>query len=318
MKDFLYKIIFGVLLAFMQTTLYAQSESGNPEQDTIIAEVKQPVNTTLPYSTISPYDIRVTYDKTTHIIFPAAIRYVDLGSENIVAGKAEDAQNVLRVKAAVRGFSEETNFSVITDEGRFYNFNVRFSEYPETLTIDFLREANTAQENTSVQNTQDVALLKELGNDPPYVAQVMMEAIYAQNKRFIRHIGAESFGIQVLLKGIYTQNGKLNFHIQINNSTNIPFVIDFISFKIVDKKVAKRTVIQERIIHPLREYLKLEQVAGNTTERNIYLLDQITIPDDKLLLIEIFEKNGGRHQTLKIENSDLVRARLIKKLHLKL
>ncbi len=58
---------------------------------------------------VLPYGLSVTYDKTTHLIFPAQIRYVDLGSNNIIAGKADDADNVLRVKAAVRDFETETN-----------------------------------------------------------------------------------------------------------------------------------------------------------------------------------------------------------------
>ncbi|MDA4747975.1 conjugative transposon protein TraN, partial [Enterobacter hormaechei] len=49
---------------------------------------------------------------TTHVIFPSSIRYVDLGSDLLVANKAETIGNVLRVKSAVRDFEEETNFSV--------------------------------------------------------------------------------------------------------------------------------------------------------------------------------------------------------------
>lgn len=81
--------------------------------------------TSLDLGTIPPYHMQVTYDKTSHLIFPSAIRYVDLGSEYLIASKAEDAENVLRVKASVKTFEEETNFSVITDDGRFYNFNVQ-------------------------------------------------------------------------------------------------------------------------------------------------------------------------------------------------
>jgi hypothetical protein len=55
---------------------------------------------------ISPYGLEVTYNKTTHILFPASIRYVDLGSDKIIAGVAGDAENVLRVKAAVENFPE--------------------------------------------------------------------------------------------------------------------------------------------------------------------------------------------------------------------
>lgn len=72
---------------------------------------------------IPPYGLEVTYDKTTHIIFPAAVRYVDLGSPNLIAGKADGSENVIRVKATVKNFRDETNMSVITESGSFYTFS---------------------------------------------------------------------------------------------------------------------------------------------------------------------------------------------------
>ena len=65
-------------------------------------------------------------------------------------------------------------------------------------------------------------------------------------------------------------------------------------------------------------YKPVGEIAGNTTGRNVFLLDQFTISDDKFLIIEIFEKNGGRHQILQVENSDLVHAKLINDMHLKI
>ena len=72
-----------------------------------------------PEQVIEPYQVEVTFAKTVHILFPAAVKYVDLGSTDLVAGKADGAENVLRVKSAVRGFPGETNFSVITSDGVF-------------------------------------------------------------------------------------------------------------------------------------------------------------------------------------------------------
>ena len=145
-----------------------------------------------------------------------------------------------------------------------------------------------------------------------------METIYKKDKRIVKHIGAKSFGIQFILKGIYIHNGKYYFHTELRNKSNVPFNIDFINFKVVDKKVAKRTVVQERPMIPLRTYKPLEDsINGQSTEQNVFLLDQFTIADDKVLLIEIFEKNGGRHQTLQVENSDLIKARVINDMHLK-
>ncbi|SJN49964.1 conjugative transposon protein TraN [Sphingobacterium sp. JB170] len=261
---------------------------------------------------IEPYKMEVTYDKTSHLIFPTAIRYVDLGSEYLIAGKAEDAENVLRVKATVRDFETETNFSVITNDGRFYSFNVYYSGYPDALSYDLL----TMQKAVDKVNGNDV-LFEELGNNSPSLAGLLLETIYKKDKRIVKHIGAKSFGIQFILKGIYIHNGKYYFHTEIRNHTNVPFEIDFVNFKVVDKKVAKRTVVQERPMIPLRTYKPLDGISGKTTEKNVFLLDQFTISDDKVLLIEIFEKNGGRHQTLQAENSDLIKARLISDMHLK-
>ena len=270
------------------------------------------IRTPLALGKIEPYRMEVTYDKTSHLIFPTAIRYVDLGSEYLIAGKAEDAENVLRVKASVRDFEPETNFSVITNDGRFYSFNVYYSSYPEAMSYDLL----TMQKAVDKANGNDV-LFEELGNNSPSLAGLLLETIYKKDKRIVKHIGAKSFGIQFILKGIYIHNGKYYFHTELRNRTNVPFEIDFINFKVVDKKVAKRTVVQERPLTPLRTYKPLDGISGKSTEQNVFLLDQFTIADDKVLLIEIFEKNGGRHQTLQVENSDLIKARLIDDMHLK-
>ncbi|SFO36598.1 Bacteroides conjugative transposon TraN protein [Paenimyroides ummariense] len=262
---------------------------------------------------IESYLLDVTYDKTSHLIFPSAIRYVDLGSEYLIAGKADEADNVLRIKATVRDFEDETNFSVITNDGRFYSFNAYYSSYPDILSYDLL----TMQKQLEKENLNDV-LFEELGETPPYLTDLLLEAIHNDNKRIVKHLGSKSFGISFTLKGIYIHNGKYYFHTEVKNSSNVPFEIDYVNFKIIDKKVAKRTVVQQQSIIPLRTYKPLIEIKGNSTEQNVYLLDRFTTSSDKMLLIEIFEKNGARNQTIQIQNSDLIKARVVSDMHLKI
>ena len=47
----------------------------------VMAQARQ--SETLALGTIPAYRIEVTYDKTSHVIFPSGIRYVDLGSDYI-------------------------------------------------------------------------------------------------------------------------------------------------------------------------------------------------------------------------------------------
>lgn len=265
---------------------------------------------------VPPYGLEVTYDKTTHIIFPSAVRYVDLGSPNLVAGKADGAENVIRVKAVVKNFRDETNMSVITESGSFYTFNVKYADEPLLLNIEMKDFIHDGSKVNRPNNALDI-YLKELGSESPKLVQLINKSIHKENKRHVKHIGSKAFGIQYLLRGIYTHNGLLYFHTQIRNQSNVPFEVDFITFKIVDKKVMKRTAIQEQIIFPLRAHNYATVVAGNKDERTVFTFDKFTIPADKVLVVELNEKSGGRHQSFTVESEDIVRAKVINELKVK-
>ena len=259
---------------------------------------------------IPPYGLEVTFDKTVHIIFPAAVRYVDLGSTKIIAGKAEGAENVIRIKAAVRNFEDETNFSVITDDGNFYSFNVRYVQEPEKLNIEMKELVTKAAPGKTQTGAGDV-YLKELGKEPPAAVNLIMNNIYKKDKSDIKNISSKKYGVEFSIKGIYTNNGMLYFHSQIKNITNIPFDIDFITFKIVDRRVTKRTAVQEQVLTPLRVLNNNQTIRGKSVARSVFTLEKFTIADNKMLVIQIFEKNGGRHQSVIITNKNIVKAKVI-------
>ena len=265
---------------------------------------------------IPPHGLEVTYDKTVHIIFPAEVRYVDLGSPDLIAGKADGAENVIRVKATVRNFPNETNMSVITEDGSFYTFNVKYAAEPLLLNVEMCDFIHDGESVNRPNNAQEI-YLKELGSESPMLVRLIMKSIHKQNKREVKHIGSKRFGIQYLLKGIYVHNDLLYFYTEIKNQSNVPFDVDYITFKIVDKKVMKRTAIQEQVIFPLRAYDYVTTVAGKKDGRTVFVLDKFTIPSDKVLVVEMHEKSGGRHQTFTVESEDIVRARVINELKVK-
>lgn len=265
---------------------------------------------------IPPYGLEVTFDKTLHIIFPSSIKYVDLGSNRIVAGKAGATENVLRVKAAIRNFESETNMAVITEEGSYYTFNVKYADEPEKLNIEMKDFMHDGIATNRPNNSIDI-YLKELGSESPRIVYLINRSIHKNDKRLVKHIGSKRFGIQYLLKGIYAHNNLLYLHTSIKNSSNVPFDIDFVRMKIVDKKMMKQTAVQETVIYPLRAYNFISKVGGNQIERTVFTIDKITIPNDKQLIIELFEKNGGRNQLFVIENEDLIRAEQINELKIK-
>ena len=311
------KKIFGWVALLMGMVTGANAQVNDTIQRVTGNDLYQGITRKLPYrQMVTPHGVQVTFAKTVHIIFPSAVRYVDLGSNWIIAGKADGAENVIRVKATTEGFPGETNFSVICEDGSFYSFNARYAHEPEMLNIemkDFLENGDT----TDFSHTRMNIYFRELAGESPLLVKLIMQSIYKEDRREIRHLGCKRFGVQFLLKSIHSHNGLFYFHTETRNRSNVAFRTDFIRFKIVDKKVPKRTAIQERVIDPVRSYNEVLVTEGKSDVRTVYAVPQFTIPDDKLLVIELFEKDGGRHQTIRVENADLVAARQINELKIK-
>ena len=311
------KKIFGWVALLMGMVTGANAQVNDTIQRAAGNDLYQGITRKLPYrQMVTPHGVQVTFAKTVHIIFPSAVRYVDLGSDWIIAVKADGAENVIRVKATTEGFPGETNFSVICEDGSFYSFNARYAHEPEMLNIemkDFLENGDT----TDFSHTRMNIYFRELAGESPLLVKLIMQSIYKEDRREIRHLGCKRFGVQFLLKSVHSHNGLFYFHTETRNRSNVAFRTDFIRFKIVDKKVPKRTAIQERVIDPVRSYNEVLVTEGKSDVRTVYAVPQFTIPDDKLLVIELFEKDGGRHQTIRVENADLVAAKQINELKIK-
>ena len=261
---------------------------------------------------LKPFRIQVTYNKTSHLIFPTSIRYVDLGSDLLVANKAEPIGNVLRVKSAVRDFEEETNFSVITEDGKFYSFDASYSSYPDILSYDLVR----LQRGIERQYATDV-LFEDLKGSSTSLTWLIMENLYRKGNRTIKHIVSKSYGIEFSVRALHINDSKFYFTLQVKNQSNVGYAIEWVNFKIVDKKNLKRTVVQDKILEKVRTYFPERIIADHSDSKGIYMLDQFTLLKDQVLEIEILEKNGGRHLKVQLENEDIVHARLINSLAIK-
>ncbi|MEC4077011.1 conjugative transposon protein TraN [Myroides odoratimimus] len=262
-------------------------------------ENKESIN--LSNAEVTPYKIELTQNKTTHILFPSSIEYVDLGSSEIIANKVEATSNVLRLKTVKKDISL-TNFTVITNDGKYYSFNVIYKEQPIQLSYDLTK---FEKQNNKKQSE---VLFKDLGNTTPSLADLLMKAIINKNKKEL-NIKSKSYEVEARLKSIYIQDGKLYFHLSINNKSNLPYEVDYVSFKIKDKRTSKRTTIQEVSLKPIRSLTNSQTINSHSKQDNVFMLDQFTLSDKQMLLIEVNEKNGVRNQILKVKNSNLLRSK---------
>lgn len=76
---------------------------------------------------------------------------------------------------------------------------------------DFLHDGEAVNRPN---NALDI-YLQELGCESPLLVKLIMQSIYKNDRREIKHIGCKRFGVQYLLKGIYVHNDLLYFHLQL-------------------------------------------------------------------------------------------------------
>lgn len=294
-RDLIYLTLLAAL--FAAAKVMAQSDGATSRQE------------------LTPRTIEVGFTKTVHILFPAPVTYIDIGSMAIIAGKADGAENVVRVKAAVRDFAEETNLTVITEDGGFYTFDARYAENPSTSTIEIAAAETPATQPASASETtradEGRVLLREVGRERPATVKRVLSDIYRQNRADVKGIHTRKYGVEVEVRGIYVHNDVIYLHVQIANNTNISFEVDYRRFVVADRKAAKRTAQQQRIIEPLRVCNDPSIVRGHQRQRIVFALPKLTLEEDKILLLEIAEKDGARHQCLEISSKELLGAKAL-------
>ena len=236
---------------------------------------------------IAQQPLSISTDKTTSLIFPFPIKYVDRGTRDILVQPVKEDERILLVKAASKQFAE-TNLSVVTGDGNVYEFTVNYTPQPSVLVLHL--PPNKKATISAYAN----AIL----NNPP--------------RRILK---VEHGAVITKVSGIYIKDDEIYYHLEIQNHSPLDFDIELLKFFITDKKRSKRSSVQENELLPL-------YVAGNRSKVKAYnfsvmvvALDKFTIPDAKFLRIQLMEKNGGRHFNLKVYNQQILKARILPELN---
>lgn len=265
---------------------------------------------------VAPFQIEVAYIKTVHITFPAKVKYVDLGSNFLIAGKADETENVIRVKAAYKGFESETNFSVICEDGSFYTFIATYNDDPEVLFHEMNPIVSSLTDK--MPNNNKEIILKDIDGESPMILQMILNSIYKDNIRDIASIGERKNRIEATVRGIYVKGNILYFHIGINNTSDVTYDVDYIRFTVKDRKKFKKQASQEEELFPVREFKNnsLARATGRSTYRCVYAFNKFTLLPDKVLQIEVAEKRGGRTILFDVMPSDILGAKPVKSIRL--
>lgn len=232
---------------------------------------------------------------TTVITSSEPIRLVDI-STDVVAGD-KPIGNVIRLKPKEGGHEDGEVLAivtVVTERFRAQYALVYTTRLEEAVTDKEVQPSEqTAFHNPAVSmSTEDmVRFARRIWNSP---------AKY-------RHVSTRHRRMVMRLNNIYSVGEYFFIDFSVENRTNLRFDIDELRFKLADKKQQKSTNVQ---IVELEPVLLLDK-SGSFRHgyRNVVVLRKMTFPDDKVLSIELSERQiSGRTITMTIDYEDVLAA----------
>ncbi len=245
-------------------------------------------------SYVQSYCLEVTDNKTTNLIFPAAIKSVDRGSKDILVQKAGGVENILKVKADIKNF-RETNLTVITSDGILYSFNVAYNEQPVYLSINVGNVAPGIYSNPEINKTKLAEYAAGLLDSPSNIHTIIDN--HAK--------------VSLSLDAFYNTGDVIFSRLHLRNRSALNYDIDQFRFYIRDQQKSKLTATQEIEIKPLFISGDTIKIKGHAENTLIVALQKFTIPDSKYLAIELIEKNGSRNLFIKVKNRQIMKTQTI-------
>ncbi|PVY40922.1 conjugative transposon protein TraN [Pontibacter virosus] len=265
-----HSLIFFLCLLLLQAPLYAQPGA-------------QP-----------PLDLSAR--QTTSLIFPYPILSVDRGSGDILAQVPEQTANVLQVKGAREHFPN-TNLTVITKDGKLYSFPVRYASAPAAtlLSLDSLTptEASVLLPGGRLHDAELDNISRQL----------------AQDARFYHGIKARTGGMRFALEGLYSKGNTLVYRLVLHNASSLPFELEAVRFATKDRRQARRAASQEVELQPYYAWGTQDaSIEAGASQVFFFALERFPLGRGKEQVIELYERKGSRHLSLRLRDRHLVRA----------
>ena len=255
----------------------------------VCAQQVQPVNTN---------SLKVSDTKTSHLVCPDKVSYVQAGDYSLVQAEVvPELTNMVRVKAT-QPFDKQTSLTVVC-ANKIYSFELQYeNDVPITYPIE------TFQSQSAMTFSGKLM--------PDHVLKELCDQVLSKHKHQFHKRKAEKDGITIRLNSISLKNDALFFELEINNKTSMAYDVENFNFWITDKKKAKATNVQEYQVFPEYPRNQVQRIPGEETVREVFVMEKMTIPDGRILKIELNEKalgNTGRKLSFNLKNKDILKVR---------
>ncbi|MBQ7900104.1 MAG: conjugative transposon protein TraN [Bacteroidales bacterium] len=239
--------------------------------------------------------LTVNEQVTTVITATEPIRFVDISTDK-VAGD-QPISNTIRLKPKEAGHADGDVLAIVTIVTERYR--VQYALIYTTRLQEAVTDKEVQMEEQQPFHNPAVSLSTE---DMYRFAR----QIWTSPARY-RDVSNRKHRMTMRLNNIYAVGEYFFIDFSVENRTDIRFDIDEIRVKLADKKVSKATNSQ---IIELKPEMMLEKTKSFLHGyRNVMVVRKMTFPNDKVLTIEMSEKQiSGRTISVNIDYEDVLNA----------
>ena len=239
--------------------------------------------------------LTVNENVTTVITASEPVRLVDISTDKVVGDKP--IENVIRLKPADSDHLDGDVLAIVTIVTERYRtqyalvYTTRLEEAVADKEVE-MTERNAFHNPAVSMSTEDmVRFARRIWNSPAKYRNVSRK-----HQRMIMR-----------LNNIYTVGEYFFIDFSVENMTNLRFDIDELRFKLTDKKQHKRTTVQSIELESV--FVLDKSRSFQSGYRQVVVLKKMTFPDDKVLSIELSEKQiSGRTISISIDYEDVLAA----------
>ncbi len=234
---------------------------------------------------------------SVQFISPEPIQYVDISAKSVIGDLP--LKNVLRIRFKD---SVKSTDAVLTIAGEKFIAQYHIVKADSITARDCSTKIEIGPADTKPLDISGIGL-----------SQVQMKrmslALFCKRpERGIEH--TKAFGLKASLYHLYTAGDYIFVDIGYRNKTNLSYSIENFRFHIDDQKITRATNVQSVELHP--EFILFGNPLFQKTYRNVFVLKKFTFPGNKILHIELSEKQiSGRAITLDITYQDVLDADII-------
>ena len=239
--------------------------------------------------------LTVNEQVTTVITATEPIRFVDISTDK-VAGD-QPISNTIRLKPKEAGHADGDVLAIVTIVTERYR--VQYALRYTTLLQAAVTDKEVQMEEQQPFHNPAVSLSTE--DMYRFARQIWTSPARYRNVRKRQH------RMTMRLNNIYAVGEYFFIDFSVENRTDIRFDIDEIRVKLADKKVSKATNSQ---VIELKPEMMLEKTKSfQHGYRNVMVVRKMTFPNDKVLTIEMSEKQiSGRTISVNIDYEDVLNA----------